>query len=192
MSTQQALPKDHPLMLAWEAYKQTEEYKNAKHWALTIQPMIQATDPEAERKRYSLMPIEQRERHIEGSLWAMFYAGWNRAVSRPSEAVAWKHIDTLPDSDDLVWLLRGDSIEGPRAPHADDADYWDYWMPCEPPDIHPAERTVSDYDNGFAAGIEAAAQAIRAMRDKNPHDTIVMLTLEEAEEAIRALSPEKK
>lgn len=70
------VPKDAPVMLAWEAHKQTDDFKNAKHWALTIFPMIQAGAPDAERQRYSLMPIEQRETHVDGALWAMFYAGY--------------------------------------------------------------------------------------------------------------------
>jgi len=72
-------PEDHPLMLAWNSHKQTDEYKNSKHWALAIQPMIQVGDPDADRKRYQLMPVDQREQHIEGSLWAVFCAGYNAA-----------------------------------------------------------------------------------------------------------------
>jgi len=76
--------KDDPLSIAWEKFKTTGRYANAKHWALSIQPMIQASDPEAERKRYSLMPIDQRERHIEGSLWAVFMEGFNAGNDRGS------------------------------------------------------------------------------------------------------------
>lgn len=49
-----ALPKHHPLMVAWEAYKETEEYVNSKKWA----------------------SAQYKDRHLEGSLWAMFMAGW--------------------------------------------------------------------------------------------------------------------
>jgi hypothetical protein len=77
------VPADHPLMLAWNAYKETEEFKNSKKWALTIAPMIQAGDPDAERKRFSLMPIEQRETHVDGSLWAAFMAGFAAAEELP-------------------------------------------------------------------------------------------------------------
>ena len=61
-------------MVAWEAYKATPDYANSKHWAMTIQPMMFTGDPES--KRYGLMPIEQREQHVEGSLWAAFLQGW--------------------------------------------------------------------------------------------------------------------
>lgn len=65
MSVSAPLPKGHPALLAWEEHKRTEEYENSKRWALT---------PE----------------HVEGSLWALFYAGWNaaRAEARSDAAVA--------------------------------------------------------------------------------------------------------
>jgi hypothetical protein len=74
-------PADHPMMLAWEAYKETEAFKNSKHWAMTVAPMIQVGDPDAERKRYELMPAEQRSRHVDGSLWAAFVQGWTAALT---------------------------------------------------------------------------------------------------------------
>lgn len=71
--------KDDPLSIAWEAYRATANYKSAKHWALVIAPLIQAGHPDAERLRYGLMPIDQRENHVEGSLWAAFLAGYEAA-----------------------------------------------------------------------------------------------------------------
>jgi hypothetical protein len=59
---------------------------------------------------------------------------------RPQSAVqgwqpvqGWQQMNTLPDSNDLVWLRRGDAVEGPREPKDDDVDYWDLWCYCEPP-----------------------------------------------------------
>jgi hypothetical protein len=46
-----ALPSDDPVMLAWNAYKQTEDYANTLKWAVL------------------------RE-HTEGSLWGAFLSGW--------------------------------------------------------------------------------------------------------------------
>lgn len=54
MPSSAPLPKGHPALLAWEAHKKTEEYENSKRWAA--------------------MP-----EHVEGSLWALFWAGWNAA-----------------------------------------------------------------------------------------------------------------
>ena len=48
---------DHPLMLAWVAHKATEEFANARRWALNAE-------------------------YVDGSLWAMFAAGWSAAAAR--------------------------------------------------------------------------------------------------------------
>ena len=80
------VPDDHPMMIAWKAYMATDDYKNSKHWAMTIAPMLQHGDPDADRKRYSLMPVEQRERHVEGSLWAAFIEGWMRSPAGKEQA----------------------------------------------------------------------------------------------------------
>ncbi len=48
---------------------------------------------------------------------------------------AWQPIHTIPDCDDLLWLCRGDTFEGPRAPQLDDADYWDWWCYAKPPSL---------------------------------------------------------
>lgn len=56
MNVMAQIPKDHPLMKAWESHKQTDEYENSKDWAA-------------------------HEKHLEGSLWALFSAGWNAALS---------------------------------------------------------------------------------------------------------------
>lgn len=64
-------------------------------------------------------------------------------------ASPWLPIDQLPESDDLFWFLRGDTVDGPRPPQFGgyDADEWDYFAPCvEPPTeraappAQPAER----------------------------------------------------
>ncbi len=46
--------KDAPVMTAWIAYKQSADYSNTRKWA---------TD----------------DRHVDGSLWAAFEAGFNSA-----------------------------------------------------------------------------------------------------------------
>ncbi len=80
MPNETPIQSDHPLKKAWDAYKATEDYANSKGWALQTSPMIQVGDPDAERKRrYELMPFDQRERHVEGSLWSAFVAGFSAA-----------------------------------------------------------------------------------------------------------------
>ena len=54
MPTSQALSSDDPRMIAWNKYKETEEYSNTKGWAGYAQ-------------------------HVEGSLWAAFLVGWTMA-----------------------------------------------------------------------------------------------------------------
>ena len=53
------VPADDPLMVAWEAYKSDSEYGNTRKWAMT-------------------------ERHVDGSLWAAFEAGFRAAKEAPN------------------------------------------------------------------------------------------------------------
>jgi hypothetical protein len=57
MTAMAQVPKDSPLMKAWERYKASDEYENTRRWAL-------------------------HDKHVDGSLWAAFVEGWN---SRPRE-----------------------------------------------------------------------------------------------------------
>lgn len=47
-----ALPDDDPRVAAFATYRESEEYENTRKWAL-------------------------HERHVDGSLWAAFIAGWH-------------------------------------------------------------------------------------------------------------------
>jgi len=57
MPVEAAVPADHPMMLAWEAYRQTDEYRHSFKWASDVQ-------------------------HRPGSMWAAFVAGFNAATER--------------------------------------------------------------------------------------------------------------
>lgn len=46
---------------------------------------------------------------------------------------AWQSINSMNLSDELVWLRKGDAIEGPRVAETDDYDRYAFWAPCEPP-----------------------------------------------------------
>lgn len=84
MTAATPVPADDPLRVAWDAYKATPEYANSKAWALHIAPIVQAAAPDAEHKRrFEIMPFEQRERHVEGSLWGAFVAGFNATKAQP-------------------------------------------------------------------------------------------------------------
>lgn len=74
---QTALPADHPVMKAWAEYKASEAFANSMGWAMQISPMVQAGDPDGDAKRrFDLMPREQREAHVRGALWSAFVAGF--------------------------------------------------------------------------------------------------------------------
>lgn len=51
MPTETPFPADHPMLVAWNAYKLSEDFQNTRKWAL-------------------------HEEHVDGSLWAAFIAGY--------------------------------------------------------------------------------------------------------------------
>lgn len=76
---------DSPLRRAWDAYRATLAYERSKGWALHIAPTVQAGTPDAEHyRRFEIMPFEQREQHVEGSLWAAFTEGFRAAAGKAS------------------------------------------------------------------------------------------------------------
>lgn len=60
MSDMQALPKDDPRIVAWQAYRLTEDYENTRRWAL-------------------------QEAHVDGSLWAAFIVGYTATRTSDTE-----------------------------------------------------------------------------------------------------------
>lgn len=72
------MPMSDPMQQAWEQYRSSESYANSKHWALRVAPMFLAG--EGREATHDLMPLEQRERHVDGSMWAAFVEGWNAAM----------------------------------------------------------------------------------------------------------------
>lgn len=62
--TDMALSDDHPMMVAWKGYSETDEFKNALRWAV-------------ETKYDDGRPIDsfQREQHAKGAMWLSFTKG---------------------------------------------------------------------------------------------------------------------
>lgn len=92
MSASAAVPKDHPLMVAWEAYKLTEDYANTKKWAVFYE-------------------------HVEGSLWAAFERGWkNGGGTEPFAANPVHAVCQSPETPECD-MLEADSLDSndPRA-----------------------------------------------------------------------------
>ncbi len=58
MPPESPLPRDDPRIIAWEKYKKTTEYANARRWA---------TNP----------------KHVDGSHWAAFLEGYTAATKEP-------------------------------------------------------------------------------------------------------------
>lgn len=86
-------PDDHPLMIGWTTYQQTEDFKNTLRWATkNIVITTEATAPEANR----VNPEEERNRRAMGSLWAAYMAGFNAATERAASL----HEQINPASDD--------------------------------------------------------------------------------------------
>ena len=66
--TAMALPADHPMVVAWNTYCETDEFKNALRWA-------QETKYDDGRE----VPALQREQHLKGALWLAFTKGMEAA-----------------------------------------------------------------------------------------------------------------
>lgn len=84
MSDQSPVPKDHPLMIAWEAYKLTEEYKNSLKWASTAR-----VEDHGDGSMTLTYP------HKEGSLWGAFMEGFNRRAVPASDVQEGRSV-TMP------------------------------------------------------------------------------------------------
>jgi len=65
MSAMAPVPKNSPLMTAWEAYKGTEDYANTRRWA-------------------------KHDEHVDGSLWAAFSTGFQNAALTPEHQESWQ------------------------------------------------------------------------------------------------------
>lgn len=83
MSVQTPVPADHPMMIAWNQYRESEEGLNAVRWA------------------------EHRE-HVQGSLWAMFTAGWRTAVERAADLHP--NVDNASDTERLAGIPGADAM----------------------------------------------------------------------------------
>ncbi len=74
MPVMQQLPEDHPLMIAWEEHKKSDAFTNSDRWAR----FVGFHDIEDGRTVID-------HPHLDGSLWAMFSAGWDAALIHESE-----------------------------------------------------------------------------------------------------------
>ena len=80
--------QDEPLMIAWNAYKATEEYANSRQWA-------------------------EYKAHLDGSLWAAFCAGYAACDDelRKQEPVGYWHV--AEDKDECDFRLGTAASDSP-------------------------------------------------------------------------------
>lgn len=71
MSTQVALDKNHPMMVAWKQFTATTEYSNALKWAL-----LDKYDDGRE------ISAETRRNHVEGAMWLAFTKHFDEKVNK--------------------------------------------------------------------------------------------------------------
>lgn len=80
MNDMTQVPLDHPLMLAWVYYMNTDDFKNSLMWAaVTKYSQAGRIVPNDE------INSVQREEHAKGSLWAAFTAGFTAGFNAASE-----------------------------------------------------------------------------------------------------------
>lgn len=72
---------EHPVMKAWSLYKQTERYKNTLKWA--------SSD-------------EHSDEHREGSLWAVFFEGYQSSDVEQSKGVVTYSLTALRQATDEI------------------------------------------------------------------------------------------
>ena len=92
MPTMSLVAKGDPMMIAWESFKASDEYVNAKSWAAY---------PE----------------HLEGALWGMFVAGFCAATQRAADlheqvdsASDAERLDNIPGAGAMGAIIEGNYI----------------------------------------------------------------------------------
>lgn len=77
MPIEQAIPQEAPVMIAWNNYKASDEFQNAKKWAI---------NPD----------------HTDGSLWAAFYAGFFACAVNAAPKMVDDHIAGLREAAEIA------------------------------------------------------------------------------------------
>jgi hypothetical protein len=60
----------------------------------------------------------------------------------PADPPEWQDMSTAAWSDDLIWLRRGNEVDGPRPIVHDDYDRYSHWAPCEAPSIYASQLAL--------------------------------------------------
>jgi hypothetical protein len=75
MNAMTPCPPDSELMKAWNAYQETEDFKNSFAWVTVNQRQQQTRTPSGANP----VTDEHRDRWAQGSMWAAFMAGFEAA-----------------------------------------------------------------------------------------------------------------
>ncbi len=84
MNAMAECPKDHPLMIAWEKYKATEDAANTFKWAKAPLDYFDDEDIPEPKNGGNKWRKYNMEQAIDGSLWAAFMAGFMAAGGKIS------------------------------------------------------------------------------------------------------------
>jgi hypothetical protein len=76
------VPEDHPLMIAWNAYKATDDFANTRKWAA-------------------------QDQHLDGSLWAAFEQGYRAALAAHPAPAAEAEVEAVADMHREIVALTG-------------------------------------------------------------------------------------
>jgi hypothetical protein len=77
MPEMMALKADDPIMIAWNAYKATDDFKNSLMWATVTRYTDTGSQHFTHDEPANQISNVQREQHATGSLWAAFVAGFH-------------------------------------------------------------------------------------------------------------------
>jgi hypothetical protein len=146
-----ALPTDHPMMNAWNAFCETDEFKNALRWA-------------RETKYDDGRPIDfiQQEQHTKGALWLAFTKGMEAEQPHPAAPA---------DAGDAIMALSEMRAKGwTVAVHNDyrlDGQPMTFWLFTH----EASERFVKGEGPTDWAAVKQALAAARRLLDAPPGAT---------------------
>jgi hypothetical protein len=86
----------------------------------------------------------------------------------------WQDMSTFSSGhDDLVWLCKGNSVDGPRAPQIDDPDVYEWWCLAEPPSLPQAALApTSQPSRGKCETCDGAKAIFEPHEPGSPHKII--------------------
>ncbi|WP_186055724.1 hypothetical protein [Burkholderia gladioli] len=149
--------------------------------ALLTSPRAAVPAPEG----WKLVPIEPTDEMVESGhaeyeralignrkdIGVAFLRRWAAMLdAAPAAPVAeagpqWLPINLAPDDDELIWLMKGDSIEGPRRIHPNDYDRYTHYAPCEAPNIKSIAAQAVAADGAQRMFSVSDANALRTAID---------------------------